>query len=210
MPVYAYEGKNQSGEASEGEVVAPDSKEAVRMLRKRQVAVTRLREQGIPRGATKSWVPGALVTHVKSRDVVTMTLQCATMLKSGIHLLQCVEVLSAHSESPILQRILTEVHRDIETGRTLGEALGRHPKVFPRFYVNMVEVGEATGGLDAMLARLADHMERIATVRRRIFSALAYPLTLFVLAFIVLFFMLIWIVPLFSRCLPSLTRPSRG
>ena len=168
MPVYAYIGKSRLGETFKGEVVAIDSKEAVRILRERQVAVTRLREKTTKVRSQRPWSFEAFQSHVKNRDVVTMTLQCATMLKSGIPLLQCLDILSTHSESRILNNILTEVHRDVESGLTFGEALGRHPKVFTRFYVNMVEVGEATGKLDTMLSRLGDHMERIATVKGRL------------------------------------------
>jgi type IV pilus assembly protein PilC len=199
MPVYAYIGKSRLGETFKGEVVAIDSKEAVRILRERQVAVTRLREKTTKVRSQRPWSFEAFKSRVKNRDVIMMTLQCATMLKSGIPLLQCLDILSTHSESRILPNILTEVHRDVESGLTFAEALGRHPKVFTRFYVNMVEVGEATGKLDTMLSRLGDHMERIAAVKGRIFSALAYPITLFILACMVLIFMLVWIVPLFSH-----------
>ena len=80
-----------------------------------------------------------------------------------------------------------------------ADALGKHPRVFSRFYVNMVEVGEATGTLDSILSRLAGHMERIEALKGRVVSALAYPMTLFLVALIVLVFMLVWIVPLFSQ-----------
>ena len=80
-----------------------------------------------------------------------------------------------------------------------ANALGKHPRVFSRFYVNMVEVGEATGMLDSILSRLAGHMERMVAVKGRVVSALAYPMTLFLVALLVLAFMLTWIVPQFSR-----------
>ncbi len=199
MSVFSYIGKNRLGETLEGEVMAIDSKDAVRILRDRKVAVTGLREKITKEGTRGLWSFDTFAYHPKSRDVVTMTLQCATMLNSGIPLLQCLEILSTHSEGRILQNTVTQVHRDVETGHTFAEALGRHPKVFSHFYVNMVEVGEATGKLDAMLSRLGDHMERIASLKGRIVSALAYPLTLFVLACMVLMFMLVWIVPLFRQ-----------
>jgi len=199
MPVFAYIGKSRLGRTFEGEVVAIDSKDAVRILRDRQVAVTRLREKMTKERNQRPWSFEAFAANPKNRDVVTITLQCATMLNSGIPLLQCLEIISTHSENRVLRNILTEVHRDVENGHTFTEALGRHPKVFSRFYVNMVEVGEATGQLDTMLSRLGDHMERIAAVKGRIISALAYPLTLFMLACVVLMFMLVWIVPLFSQ-----------
>ena len=199
MPVFAYRGKSRLGETVEGDVVAIDSQDAVRILRDRQVAVTGLREKMTKERSRRLWSFNAFASHPKNRDVVTMTLQCGTMLNSGIPLLQCLEILSTHSESRMLQNIITEVHRDVESGHTFAEALGRHPKVFSPFYVNMVEVGEATGKLDAMLSRLGEHMERFAIVKGRIVSALAYPLTLFVLACVVVMFMLVWIVPLFSH-----------
>ena len=199
MPVFAYTGKGRSGEAYQGEVVASDSKEALRLLRQRQMAVTTLRQR--PAGVTqqglesfRSW--GA---HVNSRDLVAMTHQCATMLKAGIPLLECLNVLSKNSESLALQQTLSMVHADVEGGCMFAEALGKHPRVFSRFYVNMVEVGEATGMLDSILSRLASHMERMVAVKGRVVSALAYPMTLFLVALLVLAFMLTWIVPLFSR-----------
>ena len=116
MPVFAYMGKGRSGEAFQGEVVASDSKEAVRILRQRQMAVTKLRErpakvthQGLE--SFRSWG-----THVKSRDLVAMTHQCATMLKAGIPLLECLNVLSKNSESLALQQTLSLVHKDVESG----------------------------------------------------------------------------------------------
>ena len=199
MPVFAYRGKSQLGETVEGEVVANDPKDAVRILRDRQVAVTRIQENTDKGKSQSPWVLGDYLSHPKSREMITMTLQGATMLKSGIPLLQCLEILSTHSESRILGKILTEVHRDVESGHTFAVALGKHPTVFSRFYVNMVEVGETTGKLDTVLSKVGEQMERIATVKGRIISALAYPITLFVVAAVVLIFMLVWIVPLFSQ-----------
>ena len=199
MPVFAYIGKGRLGEAFQGEVVASDSKEAVRILRRRQMAVTQLQERpakGRPQGLDyfRSWG-----TPVKGRDLVAMTYQCATMLKAGIPLLECLNVLSKNSESPALQRTLSHVHHDVESGLMLAEALGKHPRIFSRFYVNMVEVGEATGMLDCLLSRLAGHMERMVALKGRVVSALAYPMTLFLVALIVLVFLLMWIVPLFTQ-----------
>lgn len=199
MQVFSYIGKSPLGETSRGEVVAIDSKDAVRILRDRRVAVIHLRESTKKATSQRRWPFGAFESHPKDREMITMTLQCATMLNSGLPLLQCLEILSTHSESRRLRNILIEVHRDVEGGNAFADALARHPKVFSRFYVNMVEVGEATGKLETMLSRLGDHMERIATVKGRIISALAYPLTLFILAVFVLIFMLVWIVPLFSH-----------
>ena len=199
MPVFAYMGKGRSGEAFQGEVVASDSKEAVRILRQRQMAVTKLRER--PAKVTRQGLESfrSWGVHVKSRDLVAMTHQCATMLKAGIPLLECLNVLSNNSESLTLRQTLSLVHKDVESGLMFAEALGKHPRIFNRFYVNMVEVGEATGMLDSILSRLADHMERIVAVKGRVVSALAYPITLFLVALIVLVFMLVWIVPLFSQ-----------
>ena len=199
MPAFAYRGKSLLGETVEGEIVAIDSNDAIRILRDRRVAVTRLHENPTKKKRRSPWVFAYIPAHPKGREMVIMTLQCATMLKSGIPLLQCLEILSTYSESRSLGKIIIEVHRDVESGHTFGEALRRHPTVFSRFYVNMVEVGETTGKLDTVLSKLGEHMERIATVKGRIFSALAYPITLFVVAAVVLIFMLVWIVPLFSQ-----------
>ncbi|GJL53739.1 MAG: type II secretion system protein F [Nitrospirales bacterium] len=133
------------------------------------------------------------------QDLLSFTQQFATMLKAGIPLLECLATLSRHTDSQPLRRILTSVHHDVERGVGLAESLRKYPRVFNDFYVNMIEVGETTGMMDALLIRLGTYMQRQATLKGRVLSALAYPATLFGIALLVLVCMLIWVVPLFEQ-----------
>ena len=199
MPFFAYKGKNREGKIEKGVVEAAEYKEALRILRQREVVLTRLWEKSIETDFRTARDLITLNSSPSSGEVGAMTLQWATMLNAGIPLLQCLEILSTHSESRILNEILSAIYRDVEGGITLSDALSKHPKVFSRFYINMIQVGESTGQLDTMLFRLAEQIERLTSVKGRIISALAYPLTLFLIAGMVLGFMLGWIVPLFGR-----------
>ena len=199
MPVFVYVAKNREGKIQRGEVDASDSKDAVRLLRQQHLAITRLREKPSKPLGKKGRAFGGFFSRVKGSELGAFTSQWAMLIKAGISLLQTLVMLSRNSENPMLRAALTEIHRDIEGGSMLTVALRKHPKIFNDFYVSMVEVGESTGMLDDILTRLSIHIEKIAGLKSRIFSALAYPLTLIAIAAIVLAFMLAWVVPLFGQ-----------
>ena len=204
MAVFVYTGKSLRGQVLHGEVVADTAKLAIAILRKRQILVTRLEEKckGLLHGG--NWLERLRAPRVKSQDLLAFTQQFATMLKAGIPLLECLSMLERHSGSSALRQILTQVRRDVERGVGLAEALKKHPYVFNEFYVNMIEVGEATGLMDSILIRLGTYIERQATLKGKVFSALAYPATLFGVAIFVFLFMLIWVVPLFDQMFAEL------
>lgn len=201
MPTFGYTGKTPTGESIHGELGAATPREAVKILRRRNLVVTRLYEhrvQGeIPTNRASWTIP--LGGGVRAQDLVAVTHQWAALLKSGIPLLACLEMLSTHADGYHLRQALRAVHRDVANGSMLAEALGKHPRIFTRFFVSMVQAGEATGTLDGIFARLAVHLERSVALRGRVLSALAYPVVLLGVALAVLVFMLAWIVPLFSQ-----------
>jgi len=199
MAVFTYIGKSTGGQIVQGEVIADSAKAAVSVIRQRQVLVTQVKQKAAGFMNWNQWMEDIGTTRVKTQDLLSFTQQFATMLKAGIPLLECLAMLSRHSESPSLRRILSGVHQDIERGVGLAESLRKYPRVFNDFYVNMIEVGETTGMMDALLLRLVAYMERQATLKGRILSALAYPVTLLGVACLVLLFMLMWVVPLFDQ-----------
>jgi len=199
MAVFTYTGKSPGGQLVQGEVIAESAKSAVAVIRQRQVLVTHMNEKPAGFVNWNQWGEDLGRARVKTQDLLSFTQQFASMLKAGIPLLECLAMLSRHSESPVLRRVLSSVHQDIERGVGLAESLRRYPRVFNDFYVNMIEVGETTGMMDSLLLRLVDYMERQATLKGRILSAMAYPLTLLGVAFLVLLFMLMWVVPLFDQ-----------
>ena len=199
MAIFVYNGKSFRGQAINGEVIADSAKEAVSVLRKRQVLVTRINQKSVGFGTWKTWVEGLGDSGVPTKDLLSFTQQFATMIKAGIPLLECLTILSQHSESTSLRRILDDVRQDIEKGLGLAESLRKYPRVFNDFYVNMIEVGETTGMMDTLLIRLSSYIEQQATIKGRVLTALAYPVTLLGVAGIVLLFLLVWVVPLFDQ-----------
>ena len=179
--------------------MASSLKGAVSVLRTRQILVTKIAQKSVGFDIWKRWGNGLESSAVKMQDLLSFTQQFSTMLKAGIPLLECLTILSQHSESQTLRQILNSVRQDIERGSGLAESLRKYPRVFSDFYVNMIEVGEATGMMDALLNRLGTYIERQATLKGRVLSALAYPAALLVVACLVFVFMLIWVVPLFDQ-----------
>ena len=199
MAVFIYSGKKLGGQALNGEVVADSLKGAISVLRTRHVLVTKVVQKSVGLESWNWWRTDVRAAGVKAQDLLAFTQQFATMLKAGIPLLECLTILSQHSESQTLRRILETIRQDIERGAGLGDSLRKHPRVFSDFYVNMIDVGEATGMMDALLARLGMYLERQTTLRGCVLSALAYPAALLGVACLVLVFMLMWVVPLFDQ-----------
>lgn len=195
MPVFVYRGKTVRGVIQRGELIARDQQEAIRLMRQRQVAVTSIREKP---GRRVAWFPSSWGGRVKGKDLVVFTLQFVAMIKAGIPLARCLEILSNHSENPTLRIVVEDVRLQVEGGRLLAESLRSHPKVFDHSYVSMVEAGEAGGTLDTVLARLAKLLENSLKIKQRVKSALAYPVVVFGIAVAVLLFLLMGIIPLFG------------
>ncbi|MGB0909427.1 MAG: type II secretion system F family protein [Nitrospirales bacterium] len=199
MAVFIYSGRNDGGQALNGEVVADSLKGAISVLRTRHVLVTKIAQKSV-KFERWNWSRRDVRTAgIKAQDLLSFTQQFATMLKAGIPLLECLTILAQHSESQTLRQILEDIRQDIEGGAGLADSLRKHPRVFSDFYVNMIDVGEATGMMDALLKRLGLYLERQATLKGRVLSALAYPAALLGVACLVLIFMLMWVVPLFDQ-----------
>jgi type IV pilus assembly protein PilC len=150
---------------------------------------------------------------VKSKDVTVFTRQFATMINAGLPLVKCLSILSEQTESPVLTDVIVDVQHEVEMGRSLSEALSKHPDVFSELYTSMVKAGEIGGVLDDVLLRIATTLESEAEIRRKIKSALTYPVAMFAISILLLVVMLVFVVPSFENMfkeigatLPFLTR----
>lgn len=151
---------------------------------------------------------GALFRRpVSPSDLTVFTRQLASLFNAGLNMGRCLDTLIDHCENPTLQEILQQVRRAVQGGSSLWEALSEHPRVFSELYVNLVRAGEASGQLGRVLERLADTLEAQQEYRSRIRSALAYPILLLVAGFSAVIFILVFLVPRFSRIFASLNRP---
>ncbi len=145
---------------------------------------------------------------IKNDQLVMFTRQLSAMISAGVPILRALSALAEHiSESPVLQDVLRRVIHDVESGSTLGNAFAKHPAIFNDIYVNMVRAGEAAGILDDVLKRLAIQQEKNATMRKKIKSAMAYPMVLICITILAFFGLMIFIIPKIGGIMTDLGGP---
>ena len=146
-------------------------------------------------------------TKVKSNQLVIFTRQLSAMTSAGVPLLRSLSSLQQHAEDKVLKKILLSVMKRVEAGDPLADALSDYPKTFNDVYVNMVRAGESAGILDDILKRLAHQQEKSAAIRRRIKSAMAYPIVLIVITVVAFFGLMLFVVPQIGKILTDLGGP---
>jgi len=198
MPLFQYTAKNAEGISMQGEITATTSHEAIQGLRRQDLLVMRLTEQVSHGLGVRQWVLSWTKPRVTSKEVVLFTHQFATLIRAGVPLLECLDILGTETENSAWQPVLSHIRNEVERGVLLAKALGHFPTIFHDFYRRMVEVGETTGRLDESLSQLGVYLDKQAKLRAKILSALAYPALLVMVACTVLVFLLVWVVPLFS------------
>ncbi len=197
MPNFEYTARTATGEESTGTMEAASREEVVQQLRKNRMQVVRVREK-------KKRKTGA---RVPTRDIVVFTRQFATMVNSGLPLVQALDILAKQTENPQLAETTKQVVYDIESGHTLADALEKHPKVFTQLYVNMVAAGEAGGILDTIMLRLATFLEKNDAIVRKVKGAMVYPGVIFSVAGICIGVLLIFVIPTFQTMFASVGVP---
>ena len=140
---------------------------------------------------------------MSTRDIVIFTRQFATMINSGLPLVQALDILAEQTENEALRKVIQEVLYDVESGNTLADAMGKHPKVFTELYVNMVAAGEAGGILDTILLRLATFLEKNDALVRKIKGAMIYPAVIFSVAGAAVAILLMFVIPTFQTMFAS-------
>ncbi len=193
MAAFTYSAINAQGLELEGEIRAPDLDGARDQLRSRGL---------LPRGLseTKSGrdnAVAAMFKQVKPRSLQIFSRQFATLIEAGVSIVASLVILEEQTDDKNLADIISEVRADVESGLILSVAFARHPKVFSRLYVSMVEAGEASGTLDIVLDRLALQIEKETKIKRRVKGAMMYPTLVLVFASLVLTGMLLFLVPIF-------------
>ncbi len=196
MPVYEYVGINQAGKNTKGTIDADSLRSARQRLRLQNIFPTDVRE-----GTEKSAIQGRDVKvffqsdRIKSKDLSILTRQLATLISAGLPLVSSLQALSEQTDTIILKRIILQIKERVEEGSSLAKALGGFPKSFPSLYVNMVSSGEESGTLDAVLENLAEYLEAQLELKRKITSALFYPILMFCFCTLVVIGLLTYVVP---------------
>ncbi len=198
MAMYAYEGRAANGEARRGEIEAPDAEAAKNRLRAMKIQPTSLtaKSAGIQINVK---MPGFLKPKVGIKDLVIFTRQFATMIDSGLPLVQCLDIQAKQAPNATFRTELAVIKEQVESGSTFADALRKYPETFDDLYRNMVAAGEVGGILDTILNRLAAYLEKADKLRRQIKSAMAYPLGVTVVASAVTALLLLKVVPTFEE-----------
>lgn len=196
MPLFVYEGRDGKGSPVSGTIEARSQAAVISMLRPRGFIVTSVKEKRESAGL------GAMLglkRRIKTKDLTIFSRQFSTMVNAGLALLQSLDILSTQSESPILRSALRAVRTDVEVGLPLSQALGKHPNVFTRLYVDLVRAGETGGVLDVILVRLANYLEKMEILRRKVKTAMAYPITVMAVALLITTGLITFGVPVFAK-----------
>jgi type IV pilus assembly protein PilC len=209
MPTFKFEAMDTAGAEVKDSVDAPSEEEAQQKIRQMGYFVTKITEQagkqkaGKKKGAKKKGGGKRGKTFTiggcSQKQLVTFTRQFSTLQDAGLPVLRSLKILEGQMKPGALKNALIDVVDDVESGSTLSESFGRHPKCFDRLYVNMVKAGEAGGALEVILQRLADFKEKAQSLARRIKGAMVYPLVVISVAVAILSFILIFIIPKFEK-----------
>jgi len=200
MPVFQYVGKSLQGKSVSGEIEAENEKQAARELRKQAVIATSLKKKA---KSIDLKFPGLGKKKVTIRDIVIFTRQLSTMIDAGLPLVQSLEILCAQTENSTLAQSCREVKQSVEGGSSFGDALRKHPKIFDSLYVNMVDAGELGGILDTILNRLAIYIERAMNLKKKVKSAMVYPIVIVIVAVVIVAGLLIFVIPQFANLFTS-------
>lgn len=201
MANFSYTAINNASATVKGNVEASDRAGAIVLLRKQQLRPLALNEVKKKSGFSLGG------NRVKSDDIVVFTRELSAMVSAGVPLLRALTSLRDHSDSAALKKILDNVIKDVESGANLGDALDKYPDIFSSVYVNMVRAGEAAGILDEILKRLATQQEKNATMRKKIKSAMTYPMVLIVITFLAFFGLMLFVIPQIGKIIKDLGGP---
>lgn len=196
MPTFTYSARNAAGTIQRGEIDLPSRDEVNRYLARQRLIPIRVTEK-------KSALEFTIGTGISTRDIVIFTRQFATMINSGLPLVQSLDIQAKQAENKFLKKVIEEVLYDVESGNTLADALRKHPKVFTPLYTNMVAAGEAGGILDTILLRLATFLEKNDALARKIKGAMVYPAVIVCVAVVAIAVLLIAVIPTFQTMFES-------
>jgi len=185
---FTWEGKDKKGIRVKGRSLAPDELALRADLRRQGIAPSRIRKQ------SRSLKGG----KVNPADIAVFARQLATMLASGIPMVQSFEIVGNGHDKPAMQKLILDIKSDVEGGTSLHEALAKHPLYFDDLFVNLVEAGEQAGALESLLDKVATYKEKTEALKKKVKKALFYPTAVLVVAVIVTIILLIFVIPQFE------------
>ena len=223
MPIFEYKAITSSGKSRKGIVDADTPRDARSKLRGDHMHVTEMwevvdkkkkkkgksLEKNVRKGRKTGKKSGSLLSMeielfqptITTRDLATFTRQFSTLLRSGIQLADALNALVEQCSNPHLERVLRNIKEEITSGNNLAEAMAKHPRFFSDLYVNMVKAGEASGRLDIVLTRIADYLQKQASIKGKVIAAITYPAIMVVVGMAVVIFLMSYVVPKITEIL---------
>ena len=190
--IFEWVGKDRQGKELRGEMRATGEAQVQASLRRQGIFMTKLKKRALRAGK-----------KIKPKDIAVFTRQMATMMKAGVPLLQAFDIVGRGNPNPSVTKLLNDIRQDVETGTSLSVAFRKHPMYFDALYCNLVEAGEAAGILETLMDRLATYMEKTEAIKGQIKSALMYPTSVVLVAFIVVTVIMIFVIPAFKEVFTS-------
>jgi type IV pilus assembly protein PilC len=190
---YVWEGKDKKGKVVKGEMRATGDSFVSATLRRQGITVTKVKKQSAFASKGK----------ITDKDITLFTRQLATMMKAGVPLLQAFDIVGKGHSNPAVAKLLGDIKADVETGSSLSASFRKYPLYFDSLFCNLVGAGEQAGILDSLLDRLATYKEKIMAIKGKIKSALFYPISIIVVAFVIVAVIMIFVIPAFKELFDS-------
>jgi type IV pilus assembly protein PilC len=198
MPTYIWEARNKIGELRSGSVAADNEASLTERLRVQGLTLTKIKKKPV------DFVMPTIGSGVGLRDMVVFTRTFSTMIDAGLPMVQCLDMLANQSENVHFRKVLAGVKNEVESGKSLSEAMGSFPKVFDDLFRNLVAAGEAGGILDVIFRRLASYLEKAAKLRRQVRGAMIYPSVIMFVGLLVVVVMVTRVLPVFEKMFKDL------
>src|SRR6266436_1228931 len=186
--LYLWEGRDKAGRTVRGEMRAGGESVVAASLRRRGILASKIKKQTLPRGR-----------RISGKDLALFTRQLSTMLRAGVPLMQCFDIVGRGHSNPSMSRLLNDIRSDVETGTNLNQAFRRYPLYFDPLFCNLVAAGEQAGILETLLDRLATYQEKTLAIKSKIKAALFYPIAIIAVAFIITAVIMIFVIPAFKE-----------
>ena len=190
--VYVWEGTNKQGKRVKGELQGASDALVKAALRRQGVTPLKVKKKPKP-------LFGSGQKKITPADIAVFSRQLSTMMVAGVPLIQAFDIVGKGHENPSMEKLINDIKGSVESGNTLGDALGEHPLYFDDLFVNLVNAGESSGALEAMLDKIATYKEKSESLKAKIKKAMFYPIAVLVVAFVVSAILLIFVVPQFAE-----------
>ena len=190
--MFQWEGRDKGGRTVKGEMRAGGESVVAASLRRRGILATKIKKQSMPRGK-----------KISGKDLALFTRQLSTMMRAGVPLLQCFDIVGRGHANPALGRLLGDIRADVETGTSLNQAFRKYPMHFDALFCNLVAAGEQAGILETLLDRLATYQEKTIAIKGKIKKALFYPIMIIFVAVLVTGIIMVFVIPSFKQVFTS-------